>query len=232
MLLTSQLFAQIRIGVKGSLTNTSISLPTTVANYANIYDIVKSERSYICGVMIDLKITSSLNLRPNLLYKKIKWNVQGIQGAPSVAVVGAEQRFKVECMELPVYVIYSTPLGDGKLYISVGPYLSYALNGSYEYRDIYDNTFSKAELKFDKKGYTGKEELKYGIGNYFNYNIYRIDYGISSVFGYEFPFGLLIELGYDMGIRKVYVNPYDDTKFSKHNMYALNLGYFINRKRK
>lgn len=232
ILLANSGSAQIRVGVKSGLLNPGITFLSSnfdvseTSEIATIYVDRYPGIRLMGGVLLDFKMGNLFTLRPNILYKNKTWEDNKIiEFRNGRTNSDSSEEYHIKYIEVPVHIIYSSPLGDGKLYIGAGPYFSYALNGNYLYRARPADGFKEEDIKFDiKQDNSSSPE---------NNNLHRIDYGLSSVIGYEFTFGLLVDVGYDLGLRNIFVNPQPLTgPKSKYNVFTLCAGYLINRKRK
>ncbi|SFJ34726.1 PorT family protein [Myroides guanonis] len=65
-------------------------------------------------------------------------------------------------LELPVYAVFQTKLGTGKIFVGLGPYIGYGIQAKTGDVDMYD------------KDVTGKKPMK------------QLHYGASAILGYDF----------------------------------------------
>lgn len=112
---------------------------------------------------------------------------------------GAEGKIHLNYLEVPVYATYNYPLGPGRLYGGLGPYLAYGIGGKVE-----EGGFSAASFGENNGGYK------------------RFDAGLGIEAGYQYKL-FSFTLTYDLGLANV---AYASQDFSAHNRsFAVNVGY-------
>jgi len=218
---------QIRLGVKGGASLTGVSLITNGNNGIGTgfnFNERKAGKFFYGGITFDMKLGKSFRLQPSVLYSEKGWRQETYFGQN--LILGWYTDFEFQYIELPVLALFTAPAGSGKAYIGTGPYFTYGLSGTS--KTIFPTggpPTREMEIIFDKDDQ--QQGTYHEVAN-------RIDYGLSSVIGYEFNFGLQFEFGYDLGLREIFQKPdHGDLLYeSKYSVLKLGVGFMLNRVRK
>lgn len=143
------------------------------ANFSNfvLTDLPTQKSSMKAGA--DLGGFMNINVHPNI---SIQPEVKFFYRSSKAEMGPAEDTFKQWGMQIPVYALGQTELGNGKFYGGVGPFLGVGFDARYDASDL--NLYEKKEDK--------------AILN-------RWDLGIGALIGYEFSNGCQINVEYQYG---------------------------------
>lgn len=110
-------------------------------------------------------------------------------------------------LEIPVYVLYShlLPEGKGRLFGGLGFYLAYGLWGKSSYVDGTGATGSFGAFDINGGGYK------------------RFDTGLNFMAGYQLPQGLRLSLVHELGLTSI--DPVARADKTKNRVWSLNVGY-------
>ena len=220
------LTAQMRLGVKGGASLTGVSLLTSGNNGTGTgfnFNKRRTENGYYGGVTLDMKLGKSFRLQPSVLYSQKGWRQDTYFGQD--LILGWYTTYKFQYIEVPIQFLFTAPAGNGRAYIGTGPYITYGLKG--QSTTVFPATggppTQEKEIVFDKDN----QQPGADVAN-------RMDFGLSSVLGYEFNFGLQIEVGYDFGFREIFQKPEHGSLLyeSKYSILKFGAGFMINRTRK
>lgn len=153
------------------------------------------------GVTVDLPLADEFYIQPSLLYV-------GKGGTMEGQVLNVDYKTRINYLEVPINFMYKPEVGNGNLFIGLGPYISYALGGKTEVANAQgDKVSSDIEFGNDNTG-----QMK------------RIDAGANFQFGYEFPMGFNIGLHTDLGLVNVRGNGDNDNTF-RNTSFGVSVGY-------
>ncbi len=120
-------------------------------------------------------------------------------------------------LEIPVNLMVDFKMGTGKLLLSAGPYLGFALGGE-------ENTSSSGllgTLAASSSSYVmGTRDLQFGSGK--DYHV--VDFGFNFMAGYQLKNGLSFNLEASGGAINIDANSSDKAKI-KNGLYSVGLGY-------
>jgi hypothetical protein len=128
---------------------------------------------------------------------------------------------KFDYIKLPLNFLFSLPqVINGKVSVEFGPYLAYAISGSYS--SFYGTNTASNIYNFTAN--IGDNNPKTGI------QINRFDYGLNFKMGYELSFGLLIQARYELSLHDIIkdevINGNTQTKFRS---FLIGFSYLINK---
>ena len=187
---------------------------------------------FFAGIAADIKIGNDFAFRPQLYFEKKGWsgsynnltiNLRPVQ--PYFAIGDSilnSDRAQMNYIKLPLDLSFSLPqVIDGKVSIDAGPYIAYAISGSYS--SFYGNNTGTSVYNF--KANVGSNDSKTGI--HFN----RFDYGFHLRMGYELNFGLMIHASYEWGLQNVIQNDLiAGSSATKFRSFLLGFSYMLNNK--
>jgi hypothetical protein len=161
------------------------------------------------GVNVEIPVAPDFVLQPGLLF-----SLKGskLEGDP-------EEKVVIDYIELPVNFIFKPAFGNGHLLLALGPYLAYGVagkasatvNGVDMEKDIkFENDLSESQL-LDEEVY-----------------IRPFDAGANLLAGYEFGFGISVQLNAQLGLLKInpgYDGNSDDKTSYKNTGFGISVGY-------
>jgi len=120
---------------------------------------------------------------------------------------------------LPVDVLSTFRFGNGsKMFMGLGPYLSYTLGGKYKYRD------------YDINGYLTEhsEDLRLGTGT--DKHIKPLDLGLNFKLGFQMRNNLFMNFSFNLGITDRAPHNIDGYKIKDQQLFAFGIGYLFGPK--
>lgn len=205
--------AQVKFGIKAgySVANMDRQYPASVTMPA-----AKTFSGFHAGLLFDFILAENFSLQPELLY-----SAKGYHTTPTRPMMPGEPwsdekpkiNYHYNYLELPVNFLYKLPLGPGKLFGGLGPYLAYGLHG----KTTGIPSTPSFTIKFD-----GKATLNSGI-----IHAKRFDAGANFIIGYELKMGLLVSANYSLGLTNN--NPWSGYN-DKNRYLGISLGYLLQRK--
>jgi len=151
------------------------------------------------GGYTKIELGESFALQPEILlhYKTSKMEEKA---------TGHETDFQFFGVELPVYAVGQTTIGNGKGFIGVGPYLGLGIDARYK------GTGGAKDLELYKE-YNGQKSA-----------MQRWDFGAGMMLGYEFGNGLQVLASYKIGFIDA-LNAGKDNATMLNQTVSLGLGY-------
>lgn len=235
-------YSQFRIGIIGTgdasavLYSSKIDIDQAHATHS---DAQKSVFTYSTGVVLPFKVGKKFIIRPGIEYFKKAWEVQA-NDRGRVSTFKFLRKYDIKYIQIPINLLLTTPLANGKVYIGTGPYMAYAINGSVKVEaKIFDVEFNKVDEPI----------FTYLVGNSYkpiqfvdHYTINRIDYGVKGIVGFESRMGLFAEAGIDVGIRQISTsyerydlqlnrNIRDPNSSVKYSVFHMGVGWLFESKR-
>jgi hypothetical protein len=162
------------------------------------------------GVNVEIPVAPDFVLQPGLLFS--------LKGAETT-VEGLSGKVNVDYIELPVNFIFKPVLGNGRLLLGLGPYVAYGVGGKIklsgsgtdiEKKIIFENDLSESQLLDDE------------------FYVRPLDAGANLLAGYEFAFGISVQLNAQWGLLKVnpgYDGNSDDKSSVKNTGFGISVGY-------
>jgi hypothetical protein len=195
--------AQFRIGARAGL-NASTMTGETVPVIADGPG-VEGKTGFQAGAVGELSLGRFFAIQPGLLFSPAGYTSPSAEGYDEALMT-----YGFNYLHVPLNALIKLPIGKrGGIYIYLGPYAAYAVNGKYK-METFEN---KKSVKTDKTN------VQFGKGG-----IKRFDAGAG--FGLGFQAGAMqVDLGMTMGMVNLNTNEGYDMKNA--NM-ALTLSYFFN----
>lgn len=234
-------FAQFRLGVKGGAAVSSVLISSQVQvdkASASHTDVQKAVNSYFGALVFQVKAGKKFVIRPGVAYFKKAWEIDG-KDLGRISSSRVLRKYDINYIQVPVNILLTTPLANGRIYLGAGPYAAYAFAGTVAVNgEKYDLEFKK----FDEPVFTYLSGDSYRPIRFIShYTINRIDYGLNGMMGYEFNIGLFLEAGIDIGVRQVSTSQerYDvqwsrtvrDPRSSvKYSIFQIGFGWMINNR--
>jgi hypothetical protein len=162
------------------------------------------------GVNVEIPVAPDFVLQPGLLFsvKGAKTTREGLSG-----------KVNVDYIELPVNFIYKPALGNGRLLLGLGPYLAYGVGGKIKVSG--SGTDSEKSIKFENN----LSESQVLDDEFY---LRPLDAGANLLAGYEFAFGISVQLNAQLGLLKVnpgYDGDSEDKSSVKNTGFGISVGY-------
>ena len=210
-------FAQLSIGVQGTG-----NLSDAHVEAADLFT-KKSKVLPGAGIVADLTLSPSLTVRTgvNFLQQGVQLNSTlpwGGDGQPEETSLKATA--KLNYLQVPVNVLFTTKGKGIQLFAGGGPYASFAVSGKTKLETTYKFSDGSVETEKEtndpfKKDEDGETTFK------------RLDYGVGVLAGLKLSNSLFASLGYQFSLANI--NKGDDGKY-KHRGLQLSVGYYLWRK--
>jgi hypothetical protein len=220
----AELKAQVKVGPKigmglSTFRDTKVSLADGQYNYNGF--IYKSTVTFQAGLVMDIKLSNTFSLRPELLF-----NQRGFKAYSTYYGADMYVNYKISYLEVPVNLVAGGELGPGRLELFAGPAFAVGFGG--KGKKEYNGTSSDIDIK-------SGSQPKQGPSNTVYYNPFNCSMNIG--FGYQWK-GMLVQLSYNYGFTNVQPHYDDETAESqrkhvitKASAFQFSVGYLIrNRK--
>lgn len=192
---------QVKYGIKGG-----VNLGKSSYSEAAFKDYQVNNVSFYVTGYGEFPLAKNIALQPGISLQgkgdKYEFNKNNLDGSAT---------WNTMSVEIPVNAIYYIPTGTcGSFFLGTGPYLGFNVSGKQEAKGNIGNWIPDGEkdLKF-----TGSER-----------DMNLIDAGVNFLGGYKLSNGLLINVGYGLGLTNL--SPSDDSnrKFSNRTL-SFGIGY-------
>ncbi len=191
LLIAGATFAQTKFGI---VAGPSFSSYTTKVNGdKETSDLLTNFRA---GLTADLQLADEFYIQPSLLYT-------GKGGKEEV--LGFDTKARINYLELPINFMYKPEVGNGNLFIGLGPYFALGLNGTNE--TVINDAVVKSDIDFDDDN-----------------GFKRFDAGANFQVGYEMPMGLNFGLFTDLGLVNLWKDGDSDNSF-RNTAFGVTVGY-------
>lgn len=144
------------------------------------------------GVNAEFRLSDYLSVRPGLFYSGKGGDIQYIESfASGIGSIDqtVDQKFKLNYFEVPVNLIGHIPVNDNfNILAGAGPYVALGLSGKVTSSSGGSDSQTN-NVKFGKDG-----------------DFKSIDFGASTLLGFETAKGLIISVNYDMGFTNIMQN--------------------------
>jgi hypothetical protein len=190
-IITFSLFsqAQFKLGIKAGVNSSTQRINVSHGNSLFSNDNYKS---YHAGFISEFKIAERLYLQPQVLYTR--------KGSMLLSSTGAgDTKVRINCIDVPVNVLYKLPVSFGKIFGGAGAAFSYGFSG----KQIQDG---------HKTGVFGSNAWKHE------------DLALSFTAGVEFNNGLFVSANSQKGLLDVYKA---DGISIKSKSVSVSVGYMI-----
>lgn len=177
-----------------------INLSKIVGSKGGNSDVYKL--GYKFGFNVEFSIAQNTSLAPGLFY-----TTKGSMHKSEIAGIKSKASSNLGYMEVPINILYRLPVSSGNILVNVGPYVSYAINGS-STTEIDGLPKTTSKINFGSK----------------NSETNPLDYGFNVGAGYEAAQGIYVRAQYGMGL----ANMSNASNVSRKNQnIQISLGYTI-----
>lgn len=232
LVLGSVSFAQVSFGPKlgmGLSKFLDVKRPSEDQSYDYSYIVVPQ-----VGVLLNAQLGDHFALRPELLYTQ-----RGTSAKSSTIIFGDTYNYtgniRISYLELPINFVGSLKAGTGNVELFAGPSLALVLGGKSKEEvngpSLHETRDGNVIAGTQPEGY-------YDFGN--NKNTYFNPFHVSLNFGagYKFDNGLLIQLGYNLGLSNLSPHFEDSSEEDKRkdrvvksNAFTLGIAYLFGGKK-
>ncbi len=179
----TQTYAQKHLGLEVGLNMSTFSETGGSPNMA--YNRLYGLR---IGAIMDFPVSDYISIQPGLLFSMMGADQPqyAYQGGISPHTV-----MRLDYMHIPLNILGKLSVGQGKLVLGGGPYVSVGVNG----------TLKTDDVTIDSLTYKGGSH-----GLLFGHSLDKlalVELGINLNIGYEFKNGLFFRLGYNYGLKPI-----------------------------
>ncbi|MFD1167271.1 porin family protein [Sphingobacterium daejeonense] len=181
-ILSSMAIGALSICALQAQTTYGLKAGMNLSKVSNLED-QKFNPSYFITGFADIPLSSQFSIQPgvSLQGKGAKFQSAGFNW-DQTPMEDYKSTLNTMSIEIPVNAVYYVPVGNGKMFISAGPYLGYNISG--KIKDSGPNGESERDVNFS--------------GNDKNMN--RLDAGLNFGLGYKLSNGILFQAGYGLGL--------------------------------
>jgi hypothetical protein len=170
-------FAQVSFGPKLGLGISTLKDTKVSSGSASAYSAIVTPQ---IGVVLNAQLTDNFAIRPELLY---------LQRGSKESFPGGTTTYRVGYVELPINLVAGIQAGPGKVEVFAGPSFGFGLGGHYKVEGNGISNSGSIKSKKQPETYTGNDMYT----NAFNASL---NFGLD----YKFDNGLLIQVGYNLGL--------------------------------
>lgn len=199
--LNTAAISQVNYGVKGG-----VNLGKSSYSEANFKDYQTNNVSFYITGYGEFSIAKNTALQPGISLQgkgdKYKFDKNNLDGSVTWSTMS---------IEIPVNAIYYIPTGiSGSFFLGAGPYIGFNVSGKQKAKGNIDNWVSN-----------GSKNLKF-TGSKRDMNL--IDAGLNFLGGYKLNNGLLVNVGYGLGLSNLSPSDDSDRKLSNRT-FSFGIGY-------
>jgi len=178
-----------------------VNFASLIASEENFSNVATSGSvvMFSAGAYFDAPLgAGGLSLQPGLYYTGKGGNSNDGESTGKI---------KLNYLQLPVNVVYTIPVRQGKFFFGGGPYAAYALS-------------AKAQDKIGGRNIS--VDLTLGSDN--NSDIKRTEFGLTLMVGFQFTNKLILGVNSDLGLTSIL--PGENNGYSMRNrVYGISAGY-------
>lgn len=209
----------------------SFRVGPTAALEVNSPSDMKSKIGFNAGVRGEMffgdDTQKGLFLDASLLFNAKNWKSDSYY--ETATKVSSEYRYNTYGLTVPVNIGYKTAVSKSvSLFAAVGPYIDFGLGGKCKMTTELTNDGTRATAK--EPGTTGKTDqtatkmTKTTSKNVYSDNVMnRCNYGLGFKVGAEFLRHYQLNVGYELGLNKIYKNSLD----TKHRTLTVGVAYMF-----
>ncbi|MGJ1262768.1 porin family protein [Sphingobacterium spiritivorum] len=189
----AQYKSKIEFGVKGGL-----AFPTFQFSEGG------NPRTYLSGFVggfVDLPVAQYFSIQPGVSLVGKGYNDKFFESETSYGNL----KTRLWVVEIPLHIVGKMLIGNDQLQFGAGPYIGFNLSGKQKFEGQ-SNDYNSGTIDFDFDG----KDMK------------RQEYGISLMANYKFENGLLVNMGYGLGLSNLYGSNIDNT--AKNRVLSLGVG--------
>ena len=180
------------------------------------YQTDRSTNHFFGGVITDITLSKVLRLRTGIAYSQKGWEYYTYNNN-QLEVNIRDYHFKINYLQLPLDIEYGTPIGQGRAFVAVGPFIAYGLSG---------------KIVQDLKGLpmsSFRSDTTYNTSVNFKTDVKKWDMGLNLVLGYETGLGIFLSAAYDLSLTHSTRSYF--TGVAQHfSVFQLGLGYMLHKK--
>lgn len=208
--LSTTAFSQLRFGIDGGVSFSNTNIKSTSGGLS-LSPNTNTLTSFHIGILAEAPLGNKFYLQPQLQLAGQGFKLKNYMGSNFNETVNPFY------LELPVNIIYKIPVGPGKAFAGLGPYLAIGLFGKAKGKGTY------AGEKIDST-----KNIRFGSSAQKD-DFTSLDDGLNFKGGYEFDNGFLITVNYSLGLKNTVPDP--PSGASRRNYYVgISIGYLLGKK--
>ncbi len=210
--------AQVQWGIR-----TGGNLSAMLVNTETGYIKVKLRPGFHIGGTADIRLSDQFYVQPALLFttKGFKADKDGF----AQQIYGADYiQFTSYHIDLPVNLVFKPRVGNGRMLLGAGPYISYGVGG--RWKAVSQGVGITGNLKFIND-FSSTDSSLQGNSTTFPYTK-PFDIGVNMLIGYEFDRHFYFQLNGQLGLRDIdptYDGLSDETSSLKTVQGGISIGY-------
>ncbi|WP_270089220.1 porin family protein [Sphingobacterium sp. SYP-B4668] len=161
-------------------------------------------KTYVSGFIggfVDLPIAQSFSIQPGVTLSGKGYNDKYFESETDFG----QLKTRLLVVDVPVHLVGKMLIGDDQLHFGVGPYIGFNVAGKQKFEGQ-GNRYPEGTIDFE----FNKKDFK------------RQDYGISLMANYKFDNGMLVNMGYGLGLANLYGSEVDNKV--KNRVLSLGVG--------
>lgn len=216
VVLTGTAFSQVSIGIQGigNLGNAKFT-----ADELSSYDKTMKAMPG-AGVVADIQLTDKVAIRTGINFLQTGVQIKATQDgeAGEIDKIHLEATTKLNYLQIPLNLMYTSSGSAIKFFAGAGPYFSYGISGKLKSTATTHYSSGETEVEKDEsdafKKVNGESLFK------------RTDIGVGAIAGVKFPNGMFANVGYQYSLANI--NKGEGSYKSRG--LQLTVGYFFWRK--
>jgi hypothetical protein len=170
--------------------------------------------AFNAGVNIEFPLTNEIYLQPGLFFTK-----KGAIEENEILGIETKSKIHLSYFEVPVNILFKPFFGNGRLLIGFGPCLAFGISGKVKSETEIPGVITVVEKEVEFAKSISSEAIFDNVEYY-----RRLDAGANLLFGYEFVFGLSVQIYTQFGLSDI--NPQIEGSDQDESKGA-NTGYGI-----
>lgn len=216
VVLTATAFSQVSVGIQG-IGNLG-SAKFTADELSSYSKTMKAMPGG--GIVADVQLTDKVAIRTGINFLqtgvKLKASEEGTAG--EIDKVDVEATTKLNYLQVPLNLMYTSSGSAIKFFAGAGPYFSYGISGKLKATSTTHYSSGETEVEKDESDAFKKVEGE----SLFK----RADVGVGAIAGVKFPNGMFANVGYQYSLANISKG---DGSYKSRGL-QLTIGYFFWRK--
>lgn len=192
-------YAQTKLGIQFG---GNLSHPSIVRDHV-VFPYTKWRPGFYIGGIADIPLGEYFYLQTGAQLSLKTWYAK-TTNFPTASVTALPY-----FLEIPANIACKVYAGKGRVFLSAGPYLGYGVFGKVKRSDM-----------------SGTEEYKISWGNDESKDFFKpLDVGMNIGFGYEYPSGSFVNIGYQVGFTNLMPGVSNLQYHYTNGMFKIGLGF-------
>ena len=205
---------------------------TDASSNPSTTETFKTKVGFIIGVVAEIELSSGLSFRPelNFIQKGGKSKFSDTKsGTGFTSTTTGEGKLSLSYVQLAPNLVYNFEAGSGKVFVGVGPDISFGIGGkaksnftsttTINFPGIPASTTTTTSNSDDKVKFDGKKNATDK-----DYHLKSLDFGLNVLAGYKLSNGAFISAGYTIGLSNIEPN---DKQTFKNSGFNVKIGFMF-----